>query len=116
MFDTAFAHSFGCNALITNTSVRISTLPGSSPGGRVGDVRSHTAASIVPRGGERYKGLLCSSIGRCCGRRQRDAYLNELDGVRGVVIRLQAQMRVFVGGEQREHCVACAYAHAQPSV
>lgn len=56
----------------------------------MGEVRSQTAASIVPRGGERYKGLLCGSIGRCCCGGQIDAYLDELDGVGGVVIRFQA--------------------------
>ena len=55
--ETALDHSFGCSALMTKMSTIMSTLPGSRSGGSVVDVRSHTAARMVPIGGDVYSGL-----------------------------------------------------------
>ena len=63
MLLTARAHSSGWSALRTKTSIAISTVPGSNPGGRPsGEVRSQTDAWIVPTGGDVYKGLFCDVI------------------------------------------------------
>jgi hypothetical protein len=54
---TALPHSSGWRALITNTKITISTVPGRISEGRPSwDVRSHTDAWMVPSGGDKYKG------------------------------------------------------------
>jgi len=52
---TARPHSSGWRALITKTSMTMSTVPGMMSDGRLGDVMSHTDAWIVPTGGEVYR-------------------------------------------------------------
>ena len=61
MFAIALPHSFGWRALITNTKMIISTLPGSMSSGRVsGDVTSQTDACMIPVDAEMYEGFVFS--------------------------------------------------------
>ena len=55
ILEMARGHSEGCRALRTNTRTRMSAERGARPGRGEADDKSHTAAVIVPQGGDMYR-------------------------------------------------------------